>query len=613
MNISRKIAALLLTLALVVSTAMPVLAQAEIGSESLPTGGLAVMVPEEIDISELDATPETAAQARSTNTYNAAASNSKQVSRGYLSAAQQALYDAYYLACFNVEDCKLVRIDSGITADAKDAEIAVYAVQYDHPEIFWTGKGYVPAVSGGKVVAMGLSSNTTLIRTKTELVAAQARFEAGANEILAKVDRSGPPAVTALRVHDALISAIAYDYPGAKDSEGYMQHTAYNAFVLKTAVCDGYAKAYTYLLAQCGIRAAMVTSKALDHAWSLVELDGAWYETDATRNDTANTHIYYDKTTAEMVTLHRGSRNGDRLDKLLPIAYGTKYTYAEVSKIAGATPTPTPTTKPTPTPTAAPDYGTGVEGFVKRLYYTCLDRAPDQRGYNNWVRELKNHVHNATDAGYGFLFSPEFQSKNYCNEDFVKHLYQALMGREYDAGGLENWIKALNAGATREFVFNEFMQSPEFKSICAGYGVDVGPRIPEPVYGTLPKGVCAACGAQDNVTAFVIRLYDTCLDRKPDADGLDAWTTALWAHTRTGRSAATEFLTSPEFTGRNYNDEQFLTHLYRAFLGREPDTRGMQTWLKTMRGGVSRQGAIDGFAGSDEFTKICLKYGITRG
>ena len=264
-------------------------------------------------------------------------------------------------------------------------------------------------------------------------------------------------------------------------------------------------------------------------------------------------------------------------------------------------------------PTTPPVDRGAVTDFIVRLYRTCLDREPDQAGLDNWVNELVNHIHNGTQAGYGFLFSPEFQSKNYCNEDYVKHLYQALMGREYDAGGMQNWMDVLNAGATREFVFNEFMQSAEFREICTNAGIEVGARVDEPAYGTLPKGKCAACGKQDNVTLFVIRLYDTCLDRKPDADGLKAWTEALWAHDQTGRVVAGRFLTSPEFVGNNYSDEEFLTHLYRAFLDREPDTRGMQSWLRTLKSGVSRQGAIDGFAGSDEFTKICLKYGITRG
>ena len=34
------------------------------------------------------------------------------------------------------------------------------------------------------------------------------------------------------------------------------------------------------------------------------------------------------------------------------------------------------------------DGGSGVEGFVTRLYNTCLDREPDPDGLENWVNNL---------------------------------------------------------------------------------------------------------------------------------------------------------------------------------------------------------------------------------
>ena len=58
------------------------------------------------------------------------------------------------------------------------------------------------------------------------------------------------------------------------------------------AVCDGYSYAYEYLLQKAGIRSTVVAGRAGDdeetagpHSWNLVELNGQWYEVDATWND----------------------------------------------------------------------------------------------------------------------------------------------------------------------------------------------------------------------------------------------------------------------------------------------------------------------------------------
>ncbi|MEG1070169.1 MAG: DUF4214 domain-containing protein, partial [Ruthenibacterium sp.] len=70
------------------------------------------------------------------------------------------------------------------------------------------------------------------------------------------------------------------------------------------------------------------------------------------------------------------------------------------------------------------------------------------------------------------VFSKEFLSKNYNNTDYVKQLYRALMGREADAGGLENWVKALDSGKmNRETVFGHFADSKEFGIIQKSFGL----------------------------------------------------------------------------------------------------------------------------------------------
>ncbi len=259
------------------------------------------------------------------------------------------------------------------------------------------------------------------------------------------------------------------------------------------------------------------------------------------------------------------------------------------------------------------DSRTQVTEFVTRLYKVCLNRSPDATGLNDWVNQLMKGTTTGSQAAYGFVFSNEFKGKNYCNEDYVKQLYRAFLGREADSSGLANWVTQLESGKTREEVFNGFAQSNEFKSLCSSYHLTVGSPIAIPQYGTVPTGSCSVCGKQDGVTGFVTRLYEICLDRKPDSSGLKNWTNQLWSHANSGRDVAFGFIFSDEFQGKNYDNATYVEYLYKAFLGRGSDPTGKANWTNQLAQGVSRQQIFEGFVGSDEFTKICQSYGIVRG
>ena len=254
-----------------------------------------------------------------------------------------------------------------------------------------------------------------------------------------------------------------------------------------------------------------------------------------------------------------------------------------------------------------------IEQFVTRLYQVCLNREPDDAGLNDWVNRLSSGQASGVEVSYGFVFSQEFQNYNYCNTDYVKQLYRAFMGREYDQGGLDDWVGRLETGTTREEVFNGFSQSEEFNNLCTQYGITRGDGIAVPQYGTVPRGACTVCGATDGVTAFVTRLYNICLDRNPDTDGLNDWTNGLWDHTKSGGSVAQGFIFSQEFKNKNLNDNDYVEYLYRAFFDRSADAGGKADWVSRMQTqGYSREDVFNGFVGSEEFNNLCKKYGITR-
>lgn len=86
---------------------------------------------------------------------------------------------------------------------------------------------------------------------------------------------------------------VRYDFDELKSiknrSKRPLSHTAYGALVNKLAVCDGYSSAYALIAQYFGFKCMIVeghssysTWSRMDHAWNIVEYEGAFYHIDAT-------------------------------------------------------------------------------------------------------------------------------------------------------------------------------------------------------------------------------------------------------------------------------------------------------------------------------------------
>jgi len=90
----------------------------------------------------------------------------------------------------------------------------------------------------------------------------------------------------ALLLHDRLAAWVDYDNAGIlTDTVTPVDHTMYGALCNRLAVCDGYAKAYIYLLHHIGMESYICRSSRLAHAWNIVQVDGEWYHVDVTWDD----------------------------------------------------------------------------------------------------------------------------------------------------------------------------------------------------------------------------------------------------------------------------------------------------------------------------------------
>jgi hypothetical protein len=106
----------------------------------------------------------------------------------------------------------------------------------------------------------------------------------------------------------------------------------------------------------------------------------------------------------------------------------------------------------------------GNAGQVYRLYQAAFDRKPDTGGLGVWINQMDNGK-SLEWVSAQFQTSQEFQLKygsNVSTDQFVTLLYQNVLHRSPDSGGLSAWKGALDAGAqSRAQVLAGFSDSTE--------------------------------------------------------------------------------------------------------------------------------------------------------
>jgi len=134
--------------------------------------------------------------------------------------------------------------------------------------------------------------------------------------------------------------------------------------------------------------------------------------------------------------------------------------------------TPSGSSSPAPVISAEQSRAMTVSNFVERLYLTALNRPYDVTGRDYWVDQIINKDASGSSIARGFFNSQEFIARGLDNEEFVTILYRVFFDREPDTQGFENWINALENGATRSEVINGFTGSTEWTSMCARFGIN---------------------------------------------------------------------------------------------------------------------------------------------
>ncbi len=238
--------------------------------------------------------------------------------------------------------------------------------------------------------------------------------------------------------------------------------------------------------------------------------------------------------------------------------------------------------------------------FVTRLYEKVLGRTPDAGGLNDHVDALMRGA-SASDIAWGFFSSPEFSNKRLSNAQRVEIAYSAMLDRAADASGKADWTGKLDIGMSMRAVISGFSNAPEFRNLCSRWGLNPGTLY-----------VVENRDRNQNATAFVQRLYQKVMNRTGDVNGLNTHAGSLLS----GASAANlawSFFSAPEFSKRGLSNSQIVEIAYQTMLNRPSEAAGKASWVEKMDHGMPLRLLIAGFSGSNEFQALCRSYGLTAG
>ena len=125
--------------------------------------------------------------------------------------------------------------------------------------------------------------------TADEISSMNIASERAAREIISNITTDMDDYDKLKFIHDYLVLNCE------NDTESPYSNTIYGALVQKKALCEGYAKAFSYLCNLAGIENTIVTGHTkVPHMWNMVKLGGNWYHVDVTWDDSEDAlHVEY--------------------------------------------------------------------------------------------------------------------------------------------------------------------------------------------------------------------------------------------------------------------------------------------------------------------------------
>lgn len=190
----------------------------------------------------------------------------------------------------------LLKQENGEDVLNKALDSAMNSLVLDNPELFYIDitKMYLLTnittriLSTTYEVSISGNGNSYLeegFNSEEEVDVAISNIENIKNEIISNT--SGNTVDKIRYVHNYLIDTVEYDV-----NAGTGIRDIYGTLINQKAVCEGYAKAFKYIMDELEIPCILVCGTATNsvgvtenHAWNYVQIDGVWYAVDVTWDD----------------------------------------------------------------------------------------------------------------------------------------------------------------------------------------------------------------------------------------------------------------------------------------------------------------------------------------
>lgn len=130
---------------------------------------------------------------------------------------------------------------------------------------------------------------------------------------------------------------------------------------------------------------------------------------------------------------------------------------------------------------------------------------------------------------------------------------------------------------------------------------------------TVSTKVTVPMTPEEQLNAFVERMYTIVLGRDGDPAGMADWVDLLLDGKSDGAGIAHGFLQSDEFRNKNLANSDYVQTLYTTFFNRVPADSEVQFWADLLQQGKTREFVLAGFVNSTEFDTLCSNYGISVG
>jgi uncharacterized delta-60 repeat protein len=196
--------------------------------------------------------------------------------------------------------------------------------------------------------------------------------------------------------------------------------------------------------------------------------------------------------------------------------------------------------------------------FIDKLYEQLLGREPDAGGLTFFTGLLNQGV-----SRFQVSLSIE-QSQEY-RTNAVEFLYEQLLGRRADAAGLNSFLKALGSGHFIEDVRVAILGSAEYYARAGG-----------------------------TANGFLTALYNDVLERIVDPLGQQVFSTML---RRGFAPTIVAFFVVHSLEAR----QRLVLNDYQAYLGRNPDPTGLAAFSAPRPGGFPDELILATILGSEEY------------